>query len=116
MMQNVLNLTDKAADRVKSLIDKSGDEAVVGLRVGVKKGGCSGMEYFVEYAAEKTAMEEEVQDKGVRIFIEPTAYHEDRMTSGFTFENPTETARCGCGQSVAFEVPAPFSPARVLSR
>ena len=112
MMQNVLNLTDKAADRVKSLIDKSGDATVVGLRVGVKKGGCSGMEYFVEYAAEKTAMEEEVQDKGVRIFIEPTAfmfllgstmdYHEDRMTSGFTFENPNETARCGCGQSVAF--------------
>ena len=112
MMQNVLNLTDKAADRVKSLIAKSGEQDVPGLRVGVKKGGCSGMEYFVEYAAEKAAMEEEVQDKGVRIFIEPAAfmfllgstmdYHEDRLSSGFTFENPNEKARCGCGQSVAF--------------
>ena len=112
MMENVLNLTDKAADRVKSLIETSGDKAVLGLRVGVKKGGCSGMEYFVEYAAEKSALEEEVQDKGVRIFIEPAAfmfllgstmdYNEDRLSSGFTFENPNETARCGCGQSGAF--------------
>ena len=112
MMQNVLNLTDTAADRVKSLIDKSGKDEVVGLRVGVRKGGCSGMEYFVEYAAEKAAMEEEVQDKGVRIFIEPAAfmfllgstmdYREDRLSSGFTFQNPNETAKCGCGQSVAF--------------
>ena len=112
MMQNVLNLTDKAADRVKSLIEKSGDDGVKGLRVGVKKGGCSGMEYFVEYAAEKSAMEEEVEDKGVRIFIEPAAfmfllgstmdYQEDRLSSWFTFANPNEKARCGCGQSVAF--------------
>jgi iron-sulfur cluster assembly accessory protein len=112
MMQNVLNLTDTAANRVKSLIAKSGDDSVQGLRVGVKQGGCSGMEYFVEYASEKSAMEEEVLNKGVRIFIEPAAfmfllgstmdYHEDRLTSGFTFENPNEKAKCGCGQSVAF--------------
>ena len=103
-----ITLTDAAADRVKSLIGKS-EKPVVGLRVGVKSRGCSGMSYFVEYADEKKPLEEVVQDKGVTIFIDPAAimfligsemdYVEDKFNSGFIFTNPNEKGRCGCGES-----------------
>jgi iron-sulfur cluster assembly accessory protein len=108
MAMPVLKLTDAAAERVKSLIARS-EEPVLGLRVGVKKGGCSGLMYEVEYARERKKFEEVVEDKGVRVFIEPTAlmfllgaemdYHEDKFASGFTFTNPNEKDRCGCGES-----------------
>jgi len=108
MAMAVLKLTDAAAERVKSLIDRS-EEPVLGLRVGVKKGGCSGLMYEVEYAKERKKFEEVVEDKGVKVFIEPTAvmfllgaemdYHEDKFASGFTFSNPNEKDRCGCGES-----------------
>jgi iron-sulfur cluster assembly accessory protein len=104
----VLKLTDAAAERVKALIARS-EEPVLGLRVGVKKGGCSGLMYEVEYAKERKKFEEVVEDKGVRVFIEPTAvmfllgaemdYREDKFASGFTFTNPNEKDRCGCGES-----------------
>ena len=104
----VLKLTDAAAERVKALIAKS-EEPVLGLRVGVKKGGCSGLMYEVEYAKERKKFEEVVEDKGVKVFVEPTAvmfllgaemdYHEDKFASGFTFTNPNEKDRCGCGES-----------------
>lgn len=108
MAMAVLKLTDAAAERVKSLIERS-QEPVLGLRVGVKKGGCSGLMYEVEYAKERKKFEEVVEDKGVKVFIEPTAvmfllgsemdYHEDKFASGFTFSNPNEKDRCGCGES-----------------
>lgn len=108
MAMAVLKLTDAAAERVKSLIARS-EEPVLGLRVGVKKGGCSGLMYQVEYAKERKKFEEVVEDKGVKVFIEPTAvmfllgaemdYHEDKFASGFTFANPNEKDRCGCGES-----------------
>lgn len=104
----VLKLTDSAAEQVKALIARS-EEPVLGLRVGVKKGGCSGLMYEVEYAKERKKFEEVVEDKGVKVFIEPTAvmfllgaemdYHEDKFASGFTFSNPNEKDRCGCGES-----------------
>ena len=104
----VVTLTDAAAERVKALVAKS-DEPVQGLRIGVKTRGCSGMSYSVEYADEPKRFEEVVEQKGVRLFIDPTAvmfilgsevdYKEDRFTSGFTFENPNEKGRCGCGES-----------------
>jgi len=104
----VVTLTDAAAERVKALVAKS-DEPVQGLRIGVKTRGCSGMSYSVEYADEPRRFEEVVEQKGVRLFIDPTAvmfilgsevdYKEDRFTSGFTFENPNEKGRCGCGES-----------------
>ena len=104
----VVTFTDAAADRVKALITKS-DEPVQGLRISVKTRGCSGMAYSVEYADEPKRFEEVVEQKGVRLFIDPTAvmfilgsevdYKEDRFTSGFTFENPNEKGRCGCGES-----------------
>ncbi len=104
----VVTLTDAAADRVKALVAKS-EDPVQGLRIGVKTRGCSGMSYSVEYADEPKRFEEVVEQKGVKLFIDPTAvmfilgsevdYKEDRFTSGFTFENPNEKGRCGCGES-----------------
>ena len=108
MAAPMITLTDAAAERVKRLIDKS-DNPVLGLRVGVKSRGCSGLSYFVEYAEEQKKFEDVVEDKGVKIFIDPTAvmfligsemdYVEERFQTGFVFRNPNEKARCGCGES-----------------
>ena len=105
---NMITLTDAAANRVKELMARS-EEPVLGLRVGVNTKGCSGMSYVVEYAKEQRKLEDVVEDKGVRIFIEPTAvmfllgsqmdYIEDKFQSGFVFTNPNEKGRCGCGES-----------------
>ncbi len=107
-LPKALTLTDAAAERVKELMSRS-DKPIIGLRVGVKTRGCSGMSYFVEYAEEKKKFEEVVEDKGVTILIDPAAtmfligsemdYEEDKFQSGFTFKNPNEKARCGCGES-----------------
>jgi iron-sulfur cluster assembly protein len=106
----VITLTDAAAERIRALMAAAGGNAT-GLRIGVKKGGCAGMEYTMEHAAEPDPRDELVEDKGVRILIEPTAvlfllgtemdYKIDRMTSGFVFNNPNQTSACGCGESVA---------------
>lgn len=104
----VLTLTDAAADRVRELMRKS-DQPVIGLRVGVRERGCSGMSYIVDYAHEKAPFEEAIEDKGVTVFVDPMAlmfilgatmdYCEDKFSSGFVFNNPNETGRCGCGES-----------------
>jgi len=106
--QQMITLTDAAADRVKALVARS-DEPVLGLRVAVSTKGCSGMSYVFEYATEKRPFEEEVDAKGVKVFIDPMAsmylvgaemdYVEDKLRSGFTFKNPNEKSRCGCGES-----------------
>jgi iron-sulfur cluster assembly protein len=103
-----MTLTDAAAERVKHLMAQT-DKPLVGLRVGVKAQGCSGMSYYVEYAEEKKKFEEVVEDKGVTLLIDPAAtmfligsemdYKEDKLQSGFTFTNPNEKGRCGCGES-----------------
>jgi iron-sulfur cluster assembly protein len=108
MSNSILSLTDEAAKRVKALIDRA-DSPVLGLRVGVNSRGCSGLSYFVEYAEEQKKFEDMVEDKGVKIFIDPTAvmfllgsemdYVEDKFQSGFVFSNPNEKGRCGCGES-----------------
>ena len=105
----VLTLTDAAAERVKAIMARS-ETPLAGLRVGVKKGGCAGMEYTLEYAAEVRPIDEVVEDKGVRILIEPSAilfllgtemdFKSDKLTSGFVFNNPNQTSACGCGTSV----------------
>ena len=104
----VLTLTDAAVARVRELMSKS-DQPVIGLRVGVRERGCSGMSYVIDYAQEKEPFEEVVEDKGIKVFIDPMAlmfilgatmdYREDKFSSGFVFDNPNETARCGCGES-----------------
>ncbi len=112
-LPKALTLTDAAADRVKALMAKgregSEGDGILGLRVGVKSRGCSGLSYFVEYAKEQKKYEEVVEDKGVKIFIDPAAtmcllgsemdYTEDPLQSGFVFRNPNEKGRCGCGES-----------------
>ncbi|MEE8188949.1 MAG: iron-sulfur cluster assembly accessory protein [Kiloniellales bacterium] len=108
MAAPIITLTDAAAQRVKDLIAKS-EKPVLGLRVGVNSKGCSGLSYFVEYAEEQKRFEDVIEDQGVKIFIDPTAimfllgsemdYVEERFHTGFVFNNPNETGRCGCGES-----------------
>ncbi|MCG8356598.1 MAG: iron-sulfur cluster assembly accessory protein [Kiloniellales bacterium] len=108
MVASMITLSDTAAEKVKALIDRS-EEPVLGLRVGVSTRGCSGLSYTVEYAKEQKKFEEVVEDKGVRIFIDPTAimflvgsqmdWVEDKFQNGFVFRNPNEKGRCGCGES-----------------
>ena len=104
-----ITLTEAAVTRAKLLMEKSGDDKILGLRVGVKTTGCSGLSYFVEYAKEQKKFEDKVEENGVTLFIDPTAimfiigsemdYKEDKMSSGFVFNNPNEISRCGCGES-----------------
>jgi iron-sulfur cluster assembly protein len=104
----VMTLTDAAAERIRALMASSGKDLV---RIGVKNGGCAGMEYTMSYAETKAPHDEVVEDKGVRILIDPTAvlfllgtemdYRSDRMSSGFVFNNPNQTGSCGCGESVS---------------
>ena len=104
-----ITLTAAAVERAKYLIEKSADKEILGLRVGVKSTGCSGLSYFVEYATEQKKFEDKVEESGVTLFIDPTAvmfilgsemdYKEDKMSSGFVFNNPNEVSRCGCGES-----------------
>jgi iron-sulfur cluster assembly accessory protein len=104
----MVTLTDNAAERMRELVAQS-DQPVSGLRVGVRTKGCSGMSYHFEYAHEKRDGEDEIEDKGVRIFLEPASvmflfgaqidYQEGKLESGFVFHNPNEKGRCGCGES-----------------
>ena len=104
----VMRLTEAAAQRIAELT-KRADSAIVGLRVGVKNGGCAGQSYTVEYAHDVRPTDEVVEDKGVTILIDPKAtmfilgtemdFVEDKLQSGFTFRNPNEKGRCGCGES-----------------
>lgn len=101
-------LTDAAAARVKALMADS-SRPVQGLRIGVATKGCSGLSYVMEYAEAPNAKEDVIEQKGVKLFIDPTAvmflfgtemdYQEGQMESGFVFKNPNETGRCGCGES-----------------
>ena len=103
-----MTVTDAAAERVRALLGKREKESI-GIRVGVRSRGCSGLSYTIEYADEKGKFDEIVQDKGVTILIDPKAtmflirtemdYVEDKLQSGFTFKNPNEKGRCGCGES-----------------
>ena len=115
----VMRLTDAAAERIKQVMAQA-DRPVAGVRVGVKNGGCAGMEYTMEWAEYQKPLDEVVEDKGVRIFIDPKAimfllgtemdYKESMLKSGFVFNNPNQTAACGCGESVMLK-PAQAVPA-----
>jgi iron-sulfur cluster assembly protein len=110
----VVTLSDAAAVRVKEIMDRA-EKPCVGLRVGVKNGGCAGQEYVMEYAEQAGPLDEVVEDKGVRILVEPKAvlfligteidYEVTKLSSKFVFRNPNETDACGCGESVTI-VPA----------
>ena len=107
-LRQAMTLTDAAAERIRALLAKRGKPAV-GIRVGVRSRGCSGLTYTLEYADEKGKFDEVVEDKGVTILVDPKAvmfilgtemdYVEENLQSGFTFRNPNEKGRCGCGES-----------------
>ena len=106
--RQAMTITNAAAVRIQALIAERGKESV-GIRVGVRSRGCSGLTYTLEYADEKGKFDEVVSDKGVTVLIDPKAtmfiigtemdYVEDKLQSGFTFRNPNEKGRCGCGES-----------------
>ena len=108
MRDQVIKLSENAAKRIKEILLKSNDSAI-GVRVGVKSGGCAGMSYIMEYAKEVKPNEEIIEDKGVKVLIDPSAiiyllgtemdYKEEKFSSQFVFKNPNETERCGCGES-----------------
>ena len=108
MSEQVIKLSDNAAERIKLIMSKA-KQSAVGVRVGVKSGGCAGMSYVMEYAKEIKPNEEIIEEKGVKVFIDPKAiiyllgtemdYKEDNFSSQFVFKNPNETERCGCGES-----------------
>ncbi len=101
-------ISDAAATRIQHLLTQRGKESL-GIRVGVKKGGCSGLAYVIEYADDVQPFEEVIEDKGVKVIIDPKAimyligttmdYKEEKLKSGFLFVNPNEKGRCGCGES-----------------
>ena len=104
-----ISLTDRAAERIKHIMSRA-ETPKIGVRLGVKNGGCAGMEYTMDYADARDPLDEVVEDKGVMILIEPKAvlfllgtemdYEEGVMSSGFIFNNPNQTDACGCGESV----------------
>ena len=113
----VVSLTDRAAARVKEIMARA-DRPCIGLRVGVKNGGCAGQEYLIEYAESAAPLDEVVEDKGVTILVDPKAvlfligteidYEVNRLAAKFTFNNPNQTDACGCGESVTIEPAKPF--------
>ena len=116
--RKVMSLTEAAASRVKEIMAKSQTPAL-GLRVGVRNGGCAGMSYTMELAERIEPLDEVIDDKGVKVLIDPKAvlfllgaemdFKADRLGSSFTFRNPNETSSCGCGESVAITPADPVS-------
>ena len=108
MSEQVIKLSDNAANRIKEIMSKA-ESSAIGVRVGVKSGGCAGMSYIMEYAKVAKKNEEVIEDKGVKVFIDSNAimyllgtemdYKTDKFSSQFVFKNPNETERCGCGES-----------------
>ena len=108
MSEHVIKLSDNAANRIKEIMSKA-DNTAIGVRVGVKSGGCAGMSYMMEYAKEAKKNEEVIEHEGVKVFIDANAvmyllgtemdYKKDKFSSQFVFKNPNETERCGCGES-----------------
>jgi iron-sulfur cluster assembly protein len=105
----VMRLSEAAAVRIKAIMSNA-DRPFVGVRVGVKNGGCAGMSYTMEYAEEIRPLDEVVEDKGVKLLIDPKAvlfllgtemdYKTDKLSAQFVFNNPNQTSACGCGESV----------------
>ena len=107
-MNQIIKLSENAASRIKEIM--SGAEAnSIGVRVGVKSGGCAGMSYVMEYTKEVNPNDEVIEDKGVKVFVDAGAvmyllgtemdYKKEEFSSSFVFKNPNETERCGCGES-----------------
>jgi len=109
--KDAVTMTDAAITQIRKLMD-SGDKK--GLRIGVKKGGCAGMEYTMDYVDEVDPNDEVVEKGGARVMIAPTAqmflfgteidYTTSLLESGFAFNNPNVSEACGCGESIKFDI------------
>ena len=107
-MSSIIKLSDNAATRIKEIMSGA-EKNAKGVRVSVKSGGCAGMSYVMEYSNEINPNDEVIEDKGVKVFIDPAAvmyllgtemdYKKEDFSSTFVFNNPNETERCGCGES-----------------
>ena len=107
-MKQLITLSDNAASRIKEILSNNETKSI-GVRVGVKSGGCAGMSYIMEYTKEINPTDEIIEDKGVKVFVDPGAimyllgtemdYKKEQFSSTFVFKNPNETERCGCGES-----------------
>ena len=105
----VMSMTEAAADRVKAIVENGGPDAK-GIRVGIKKGGCAGMEYTIDMVTEPNAKDDVIERDGAKVWIEPSAvlyllgtelgFETTTLRSGFIFTNPNQTSACGCGESV----------------
>ena len=108
MTKQIITLSDNAAQRIKEIMANTKDPSI-GVRIGVKSGGCAGMSYVMEYAKSSNSNDEVIEDKGVKVLIDPGAvmyllgtemdYKKEELSSTFVFKNPNETERCGCGES-----------------
>ena len=108
MTKQIISLSENAAKRIKEIMSGA-EKKFLGVRVGVKSGGCAGMSYIMEYVKEINPNDEIIEDKGVKVFIDSAAvmyllgtemeYKKDNFSTSFTFNNPNETERCGCGES-----------------
>ena len=117
----LMSLTDAAAARIRFIMENA-EKPIAAIRVGVKNGGCAGMSYTIDYAERLAPQDDVVEDKGVKVVIDPKAlmfligtemdYKTDKFTSQFVFNNPNETSACGCGESVAIK---PVDPAVLLT-
>ena len=107
-MKQAITLSNSAATRIKEIMSKD-EKNSLGVRIGVKSGGCAGMSYIMEYAKEINPNDEVIENKGVKVFIDAGAimyllgtemdYKKEEFSSTFVFKNPNETERCGCGES-----------------
>ena len=108
MSEQVIKLSDNAANRIKEIMSKA-ESSAIGVRVGVKSGGCAGMSYVMEYSRDVNPNDELIEDKGVKVYIDSAAvmyllgtemdFKKEDFSSSFVFNNPNETERCGCGES-----------------
>ena len=108
MKEQIIKLSDNAVERIKHIMSKA-ESSTIGVRVGVKTGGCAGMSYVMEYAQDIKPNEEVIEEKGIKVLIDPKAimyllgtemdYKKENFSSQFIFKNPNETERCGCGES-----------------
>ena len=107
-MTPIIKLSDNAALKIKELMNNAEKDSI-GVRVSVKSGGCAGMSYVMEYTKKPNPNDEVIEDKGVKVFVDPAAvmyllgtemdYKTEELSSSFVFNNPNETERCGCGES-----------------
>ena len=108
----VMTMTEAAANRVKAIVANSGPDAL-GVRIGIKKGGCAGMEYTIDLVKEPDAKDDLIESAGAKVWIQPSAvlyllgtqmdFEVTKMRSGFIFSNPNQTSACGCGESVELQ-------------